>query len=636
MGSMIDRVGHPHGVVPFARIQVAALAVLVLLGGCDNGSSHAPSPTPSGGVLRVITLGHVSKEHGDPVLNDDLLNRELFRCCLARTLLSYTGEGDAPGTHLVPDLASGFPDVSADRRIWTFHLRHGLHYGPPLQTVEITAGDFVHALNRAARVGPDENTPGFERSDFFMIQGYAEFSQRKSATIAGLEVPDRYTLKVRLVQPWSDLGYRFSTSFTAPIPPLPGDESAPFGAATGHDTDYGSFMVSSGPYMIEGSEKLDFRQPPDWQEPVSGSKPDGSRTLVRNPAWSHTSDPLRPAYVDRIEIRRGVPSRADAAARVLSGEADLALIDGVAPQAPLDTLHAVREHPDRGSVDVNDDDNLMSITMNLAVPPFDDVHVRRAVAYAIDRQRLLVLRGGEYAGSLTGHVGFDTAEDNDLLSYDPFGAKGDAAARLQSARAEMMQSRYDSKHEGACDAPACAHVKAAGIVDEGRRPPEMGETVKSNLRSIGINLDLSLGSPLEVLTQVLDPTTHTAMTLFVSRSAPDAGGVIFGDMYTRLALAQHRDPSLVGATGDQLRAWGYGDIQVPDIEDRFARCLALFPSFSRRCWTELDQYVTEELVADVPLVEQYYVEIVPHRVVSYSYDQAMVAPAFDHVAIEHP
>src|SRR5215467_14902878 len=122
IGSMIDTVGHPHGVVPFARIQVAALAVLVLLGGCDNGSSHAPSPTPSGGVLRVITLGHVSKEHGDPVLNDDLLNRELFRCCLARTLLSYTGEGDAPGTHLVPDLASGFPDVSADRRIWTFHL----------------------------------------------------------------------------------------------------------------------------------------------------------------------------------------------------------------------------------------------------------------------------------------------------------------------------------------------------------------------------------------------------------------------------------------------------------------------------------------------------------------------------------
>ena len=163
-------------------------------------------------------------------------------------------------------------------------MRHGLHYGPPLQRFEITAWDFVHALARDAFADADSSA-----SYFSVIQGFAEFSQRKAATIAGLEVPDNYTLKVRLVRPTSDLDYRFSTSYTAPIPPLPGDESAPLGVATGHEKDYGNFLVSSGPYMIAGSERLDFGQPPAKQQPLSGLKPDGSVTLLRNPAWSRRS-----------------------------------------------------------------------------------------------------------------------------------------------------------------------------------------------------------------------------------------------------------------------------------------------------------------------------------------------------------
>ena len=626
--------------------RVAALVILALLAACDSGSSQAPgrlSPTPSGGVLRVITLPQPgtnafpdprSNAHADPVVFDTLRNRELFRCCLARTLLSYTGEPGLKGTHLMPDLASELPQMSADGKTWTFHLRHGLHYGPPLQRFEITARDFVHALARDAFADADSSAPYFS-----VIQGFAEFSQRKAATIAGLEVPDKYTLKVRLVRPTSDLDYRFSTSYTAPIPPLPGDESAPLGVATGHEKDYGNFLVSSGPYMIAGSERLDFGQPSAKQQPLSGLKPDGSVTLVRNPAWGRTSDPLRPAYVDSIEmVSPAATSRADAASRVESGEADLAVIDGAPPQVPLDAVRAFGEHPDRGRVDVQDRDILMLITMNLAVPPFDDVHVRKAVASAIDRRTLLGLRGGAYAGRLTGHVGFDTS-DNDLNTYDPFGALGDASARIQSARAEMSLSRYDSKRDGACDAPACAHVKAVGIVDEGRRPPEMGELVKSNLSNIGITLDLSLLPPGKAISQAQDPTTHTAMTMFVSNGPVSPPRVsMYEKMYTLEGLVPgpaDSNLSLVGATSDQLRTWGYGATEVPNIEDRVARCLALFPSFSPPCWTELDQYVTEELVADVPILQENYVEIVPRRVLLYSYDQAMDAPALDHVVVQH-
>src|SRR5207248_1028196 len=57
--------------------------------------------------------------------------------------------------------------------------------------------------------------------------------------------------------------------------------------------------VASGPYMIEGSEKIDFSKPPDQQQPASGLDP---LVLVRNPSWKRSMDDLRPAYPDRIEF----------------------------------------------------------------------------------------------------------------------------------------------------------------------------------------------------------------------------------------------------------------------------------------------------------------------------------------------
>src|SRR2546430_10665120 len=47
-------------------------------------------------------------------------------------------------------------------------------------------------------------------------------------------------------------------SATAPIPPSPSDPNAMLGVATGHDDDYGRFLVASGPYMFKGSEALDL------------------------------------------------------------------------------------------------------------------------------------------------------------------------------------------------------------------------------------------------------------------------------------------------------------------------------------------------------------------------------------------
>jgi len=50
--------------------------------------------------------------------------------------------------HLVPEIATAFPDISADGLTYTFHLRHNAHFsnGDP-----ITAGDVLYSWNRAAK-----------------------------------------------------------------------------------------------------------------------------------------------------------------------------------------------------------------------------------------------------------------------------------------------------------------------------------------------------------------------------------------------------------------------------------------------------------------------------------------------------
>src|SRR5262249_36758604 len=146
--------------------------------------------------------------------------------------------------------------------------------------------------------------------------------------------PDAHTLVVQLTQPTGDLGYRFAMPATAPIPPNPYHPAAALGIASGHDRDYGRYLVSSGPYMYPGSEDLNFSVPPRMQRPVATFVPNRTIQLVRNPSWHGTADRLRPAYVDGIQISIGDNARV-VANQVDQGKVDFAFSDSGSPQWQL-------------------------------------------------------------------------------------------------------------------------------------------------------------------------------------------------------------------------------------------------------------------------------------------------------------
>ena len=92
--------------------------------------------------------------------------------------------------------------------------------------------------------------------------------------------------------------------------------------------------------------------------------------------------------------------------------------------------------------------------------------------------------------------------------------------------------------------------------------------------------------------------------------------------------------SLTGATPEQLRSWGYEVTEVPGVDDRINSCLGQIGQAQLRCWGDLDQYLMEAVVPWIPYQSDAHVQVVPSRIIRYSYDQFADLPALDQIALQ--
>jgi peptide/nickel transport system substrate-binding protein len=656
-----------------AAVGLAAAIVAVLLAAALDGgagmSTSASAVSPRGGTLRARLLFTDELAHYavlprgydyflDPQTGYTTPELEFFRCCLLRTLLSYNGHPTAQGgAELHPDLASSMPEISHDRLTWTFRLKRGLHYAPPFANTEIKAQDIVRAIERDLTPAPRRAAPvigaGLGACRFYyvgVIAGAQEYADGKAGTISGLETPDDHTLVVHLLRPAGDLGYRLSLPAAAPIPPSPRAPGARLGAAQGHDAGYGRFLVASGPYMIAGSRRLDFSLPSSRQKPLSGyawrRAASGivharSLTFVRNPSWDPRSDTLRKAHLDRIDLTFG-GTAAEAAAAVDRGTLDMVFDRN----PPVDQVRryaadpALRKRLFRFPGEV-----LYFLPMNVALPPFDDVHVRRAVNWAIDKAGLLRLANskpsffiGPLYGTVATHVGVDSVEDGLLQSYDPYATaahRGDVGA----ARREMMKSRYDRNRDGICDAAACKHPLVVTWTDTAQ--PAMAALIRANLKRIGIDLRIRVkrevyfdfgreAGPREKIALLVGaqtwPDYPNGSTFFIPNFyGPELTLGKAGIAVTNIAL--------LGAKPEQLRRWGYASTSVPSVDDRIDACVPLVGLAQIECWATLDQYLMEKVVPWVPLLRVGYAYTVSARVRNFTWGQFTGLAALDQIAV---
>ena len=597
------------------RATTALLLAVTLLAGACNGDEAGGGGLERGGTLRLAALADPLGA-GDPAVEINRAGWELYRCCLLRTLLSYTGTPtDRGGTRPHPDLAEAAPRVSSDGLTWAFHLRRGLRYAPPLQDTPIVAADVIRALERQAQA-----TASYA-SVYSVIEGFDDFLAGREASIAGLVARDPRTLLVRLTEPAGDLGYRLSLPAAAPVPEV---------AVRGHTGTYATFLVASGPYMLAGSPRLDFEDPPERQDPVRGYRPGRGIVLVRNPSWQPMGDDLRPAYPDRVHIRiGGDPERI--AEAVDEGRLDLQ-IDGSPPLSQVRRYQSDRRLEDR--VHVGSGDVVRFMPLNLAVPPFDDVHVRRAVNLAVDKAALRREAGGPLVGSVAGHIMVDGVTGGRASGFAPYATSRDRG-NLQRAMDEMRRSRYDRDGDGTCDVAACRGVTALTA----NVPPFPGQaaSIRDSLAEMGIRLALHPVDPGALLRRLQDPGSRVALAVgpIWAKLYPD-GATFAVPLFGREGIGPRSccNYSLVGASPAQLEGYGYPAGRVPTVEARIRECAAILGEGRVSCWTGLDRLLSTAIVPWIPYLFERNVDVVSERIRSYTFDQFAAMAAVDRLALE--
>jgi len=633
---------------------MAPLLFAVLASGCTSGHLPGPGPGPStagaGGTLRVGLLSADGAVSGwcpllicgktfDPQSTSFVDVFELDRCCFMRTLLSYPGASVADGgTQLRPDMARSLPTLSSDGLTWTFHLRSGVHYAPPMARTEIVAGDFIRSIERTFTKASVEipwangGTIGGYWTDTYLeeiIAGAHEFTDGKADHVSGLEAPDPHTLVIHLTEPAGDLGYRLALPELGPIPANPAHADDPLGVAQGHDFDYGDVIVSSGPYMFEGSQKLSYALPREDQLPPSGNGFD-TATLVRNPSWSRAIDPIRHAWADRIEFSVvGSPKQAEQLLRNGSLDVVLNWAGGAAT-----TARWLGDPVLRSRTAVAPADGEHFLFLNVAIQPYDDLHVRRAMTLVVDRQAIAsTLEGAEdgFTQQVFTHLALDSYEDNLLLSYAPPGVG--ASPNVAAAREEMKQSGYDTDHDGLCDAPACS-----GLVLEVRASSvprvHAAQAAAAQLRDVGLHVKVRKLSDEEYFAGVGNPAAHVALRMDTwTKDFPSASTflpvLLGGDNIGGTNAA------MVGATPAQLRKYGYSVRTVSNVDGRIAACEQAVFEAQTRCWARLDQYLSEQVVPWVPLTQQLNGWLVSARVNRLAVDAsiAIPVPALDNIRL---
>src|SRR5205823_8712105 len=125
---------------------------------------------------------------------------------------------------------------------------------------------------------------------------------------------------------------------------------------------------------------------------------------------------------------------------------------------------------------------------------------------AIDKELVAnadVTAGHEGAVPAT-HIGLDSEENNLLLNYDPFRARG---GNLQAAKAQMAASSYDRDRDGICDTIACTRIRLVARAD---KPGEIAAArlVSRDLRAIGLEVRVTPQDPGTYFDSFNRPEAH--------------------------------------------------------------------------------------------------------------------------------
>lgn len=609
-----------------ARRRLAALLVplAVVVAACTGGGDGEVTPTPStgprvGGTYRTQIEGFGFTDAFDPTGEYIGTAWGLYSQLLLRPLMNYPHRAGVEGNELQPDLAADFPVVSEDGLTYTFTLRPGARFAPPVDR-EITSRDVAYAFQR---INTASLAAQYGFYYFGVIKGMDGTAKKADRPIKGIETPDKRTIVFHLTRPTADFLFRLAMPATAPIP-------AEVAGCFRKAGDYGRYLVASGPYMLEGSDKMDAGSC-DTLEPISGFDPDRFLKIVRNPSFNPDSENfvVRSSYIDGVDIE--VNSNVDDIfAKVETGELDGSLFSS--PSATV--IQRYTTDPALQPL-LHADGNASNwfISLNLTIEPLEDLAVRRAISYVIDKAALRQAWGGPTQGEIATSIMPPTLLD--MKDYDPFATLNNAGD-VEIAKAAMKESRYDRNKDGVCDAQVCKGM----LMVVRSEPPfsAMTPILVENLRAIGIEpkvRELAVGAAWGAAMTV---SKRVAIAAFPGWGKDYSDPVTYANIFTSDAIACEGmfNFSLVGMTQAQAARCGIELPKggVPSVDDKFDECNALAGDRRTACWKDFASILMEDVVPWVPYLWGNTVTVIAPTVRDYGFDQFAGMISLSHIWLD--
>lgn len=392
---------------------VSMLAVMTIIAGCGFEETAASDE-------QVLSLSVATEPVMDPAIINDAYSEAMVKN-IFDGLARPTNEGE-----IVPAVAESW-DVSEDGQTYTFHIREDATWN---NGEAITAQDFEYSWKRI--VNPETGSPN--ASSMFMIQGAEEYYMGEgSADEMKATAIDEDTFEVVLTE---EAPY-FPELTARSVAMMPVHQET-VEANPSWATEAGEGFVANGPFNLT-----------EWNH-------NGNYTVEQNENYWDIEN----VSLDRVEVQI-IENPTTANASFQNG--DLDYIGIPFNTIPADAIDAYKEEE---TLKVTDIGAIYMYKLNTTDEVMQNVHMRRALAYAIDRQDLIdnVVKGNQVPA--LGAVA-PTAEgfEEDRGHFQD--------AHYETARKELEQGMEELGYEKASEIPITietndndSHIAVAQYIQE--------------------------------------------------------------------------------------------------------------------------------------------------------------------------
>lgn len=446
------------------RLAILLLALVMVLGaaGCggqgsqgeQSGGTPAPTGGTSGGTTTDDTIVYAFWNAPSGVLQPLLVDDEYDGAILKMsfdTLLTYDKE-----LNLVPNMAEY--TMSEDQTTLTFTLKEGIkwHDGEP-----VTAEDVAFTFNALA--DPDYTGPRY--GDVEGLKGAKAYHDGQADHIEGITVVDERTVVFEFEKPFAP-GLTKIGADRAIIPKHIW-ENVPI-ADWSKQTDLMEKPIGCGPYMITENvpgQYVALEAFPDYFKGEAKTK----------------------HFIFKVSNQDTV------VAELINGDIDIADISSLKSQ-DIQTL-------EENNIKVTSYSGTSSQYMgfNLRLPIFQDVRVRQAITYAIDRQ-LMVEKLLEGRGEVVQAPLLPTS-----WAYPEDGVLNDYAVDLDKARELLKEAGWEDRNgDGIVENEAGEPFEVTLKYPQGNKMREQSAPIiQASLKEIGISVELRIMEFAALLDEVM-------------------------------------------------------------------------------------------------------------------------------------